>query len=175
MMNKIFLFLFLMAGHLMAQDVQEVVQVEVSEDSLWARAIRLTGKFPLADDQEKLNRIDSSVLTVITNAGFEVYPNKLKTRVDGSIHYQFKMEIKEGKYRISFFDFEYQPYERNRYSRYVPVRGGKVPFESGPYGTKKSWQRHIDRKNEVIKRQINFIKDFMVYEKAENEKNADDW
>jgi hypothetical protein len=48
----------------------------------------------------------------------------------GEITYTLNIECKDSKYRYWLADFVFTPYERNRYSVYVPVNGINIPLES---------------------------------------------
>jgi hypothetical protein len=85
------------------------------------------------------NYVDSKTLKLteqdakdgnLTGTGFlVVYKPSLAKHPDAQIGYQFKMEIKDGKYRYWLTDFVFKPYYRDRYNNYVTDNNIEVPLE----------------------------------------------
>jgi hypothetical protein len=106
---------------------------------------------------------DTAGSILVKDASFKVYEKMITKRIDGIIHYIFKVEVKDGKYRYFFSDFTFQPYERNRYGKFEPVSGKYKPLEEDFKGNRKSWEDHKETVATVIQSQIEELKLTMQY------------
>jgi hypothetical protein len=103
-----------------------------SADTLYKRSL---GFFKNAVDEKslKLSSKDEKNTTLTGSGLFIVYKKaSLAKHPDGQIAYQFKMEIKDFKYRYWLTGFVYKPYFRDRYNNYVPDNGIEIPLEQKP-------------------------------------------
>lgn len=123
---------------------------------------------------------DTAGSIVVKDASFKVYEKMITKRIDGIIHYTFKVEVKDGKYRYFFSDFTFQPYERNRYGKFEPVSGIYKPLEEDFKGNRKSWEDHKETVATVIQSQIEELKLTMQYRhenmtRKDEKKSVNDW
>ena len=59
-----------------------------------------------------------------------VYKQGLITgQEEGQISYNLSIDFKDRKYRLLLTDFEFTPYQRNRYGVFAPANGIKIPLE----------------------------------------------
>lgn len=54
------------------------------------------------------------------------------SRPSGELLYNLSVDIKDGKYRFWLTDFNFIPYERDRYSNFVPATTIATPLENKP-------------------------------------------
>ncbi len=111
----------------------------------------------------KTSKSDSLTTLFVKGANFEVLKKMITNRADGIIHYNFKLEAKDGKYRYFFSDFTFQPLERNRYGKFVPVSGKYKPLEEDYKGHQKDWEHHKETVAITIQSQIEELKRMMQY------------
>lgn len=69
----------------------------------------------------------------------------------GTISYLFKVSVKDGKYRYTASNFIFNYLKRNRYGRFVKVKGKFKPLEE-PYfkGNQKLWEKHKQGTREKV-------------------------
>jgi hypothetical protein len=61
----------------------------------------------------------------------------------GKIKYSFRISVKEGRYRYIADSFVFYYLERNRYGRFVEVKGKSKPLEAPHFkGNQKLWDKH---------------------------------
>jgi hypothetical protein len=72
---------------------------------------------------------DSEAHLVYIPQEIVVYSGGMTQHPIGHLQYEYRVEVKEEKYRYTFANIIYIPYSRNRYGRYVPVSGKKFPIE----------------------------------------------
>lgn len=108
----------------------EVVALKaVPSDSLNSR---LAAFFKKSD---KSLKVKSSLTdsTVQASGKMIIYKNALVlSRPSGEVLYNFYVETREGKYRFWLTDFGFIPYQRDRYSNFVPSTTVAVPLERKP-------------------------------------------
>lgn len=108
----------------------EVVELkDVSQDSLNARAAAFFKK------SAKLLKVKSSSTDSVIRASGKMVINKsalVLSRPSGEVLYNFYVETKGGKYRFWLTDFGFIPYQRDRYSNFVPSTTVAVPLERKP-------------------------------------------
>lgn len=120
----------------------EVVKADsFTQEELLENAQQFARK-TLGKKKIKPEQTDTTSSIQVEGSSFKVYKKVITNRVDGLIHYNFKLEAKDGKYRYFFSDFEFQPFERNRYGKFVPVSGKYKPLEEDFKGNKKEWEDH---------------------------------
>jgi len=102
----------------------------------------------------------------------------LGKNVDGSIEYSITIEVKGQKYRYTLTDFYFQEYERNRYGKFVPVKGKIIPLEQ-PSSKINEWQwdAHRSSVNDKMEELIEELKlDMLRVSNDEKVKKAKkDW
>ncbi|WP_235964496.1 DUF4468 domain-containing protein [Pedobacter gandavensis] len=54
------------------------------------------------------------------------------TRPSGEVRYQLYLDFKNGKYRFWLTDFNFIPYQRDRYGNFVPATSIGIPLEQNP-------------------------------------------
>lgn len=108
----------------------EVVTVkDASKDSLNARA---TGFFKKSSKSLKLKSQESDS---VFQAEGKLIINKtamVLSRPSGEVLYNFYAEIRDGKYRFWLTDFNFIPYQRDRYGNFVPSTSVGTPLETRP-------------------------------------------
>ncbi len=108
----------------------EVVDAKtLGKDSLMARAkIFINKVYRKTIKQQELT--DTSILakgkTVIDKTVL------IAGHPSGEINYNLTFEVRSGKYRFWFTDFEYIPYQRDRYGNYVASTTVGTPLEKSP-------------------------------------------
>ena len=148
-------------GHIVFYEVIEAgsfTQNELLENA------QLFAKTTLGKKKVKPIITDSTGTIEVKDATFKVLKKVVTNRIDGIIHYNFKVEAKEGKYRYFFSDFTFQPYERNRYGKFEPVSGKYKPLEEDFQGNRKTWEDHKADVATIIQSQIEELKLTMQYQ-----------
>ena len=137
-------------------------------------------KETLGKKKGKVTATDSLSIIYVKDATFKVLKKVITNRADGIIHYNFKLEAKDGKYRYFFSDFTFQPYERNRYGKFEPVNGKYKPLEEDFKGNNKTWEDHKESVAATIQSQIAALKIAMQFRKEtvtrkDEKKPTTDW
>lgn len=108
----------------------EVVELkDVSQDSLNARAAAFFKK------SAKLLKVKSLPVDSMVQASGKMIINKnalVLSRPSGEVLYNFYVETRGGKYRFWLTDFGFIPYQRDRYSNFVPSTTVAIPLERKP-------------------------------------------
>lgn len=108
----------------------EVVELkDVSQDSLDARAAAFLKK------SVKLFTVKSLPADSMVHASGKMIIHKnalVLSRPSGEVLYNFYIETKGGKYRFWLTDFGFIPYQRDRYSNFVPSTTVAIPLERKP-------------------------------------------
>jgi hypothetical protein len=107
----------------------EVVNVETPVDSLKFRVL----------DYLKKQRKDLKYKKIQGDTAFmasgKLVINKtllVMSHPSGEVLYNFQAEMKNGKYRFWLTDFEFIPYQRDRYGNFVPSTTVGIPLENNP-------------------------------------------
>lgn len=77
----------------------------------------------------KITSSDAKNMALAGTGYFMVYKTAITKHPDGQIAYQFKLEVKDSKYRYWLTDFVYTSYFRDRYNNYVPQSNVELPLE----------------------------------------------
>ncbi len=106
----------------------EVVNSTVKEDSLKARVLNFLTK------NKKEIKLKSGDGKVILATGKLIIQKSLTviSHPSGEINYQFNFEIGNGKYRFWLTNFEFIPYQKDRYGNFVPSTTVATPLEKEP-------------------------------------------
>ena len=108
----------------------EVVDLkDVARDSL---KVRLVAFLEQKGDPLKLKEIKGDTAFVATGKFVISKTVLVMSHPSGEILYQFNAEVREGKYRFWLTDFNFIPYQRDRYGNFVPSTTVGVPLESNP-------------------------------------------
>lgn len=113
-------------GKLIYYEVQEVKTV--SKDSLMARAEGFLKSV-------KTLKVTASKTDSLIQASGKMIINKtalVLSRPSGEVLYRFNAETRDGKYRFWLTDFEFIPYQRDRYGNFVPATSIGTPLERKP-------------------------------------------
>lgn len=86
----------------------------------------------------------------------------LGKHVDGAIYYSITIEARRNKYRYIITNFKYQPYQRNRYGRFVPDGRLKPLERSVGILSKWQWDDHKLYTKEKIETFISELKSSMT-------------
>jgi hypothetical protein len=79
----------------------------------------------------------------------------------GEILYDFQVEVKEGKYRFWLTDFNFVPYNRDRYGNFVANTTKGVPLENSP--DKLNAAQWKEYQSQTAKFTVQFAKIFKDY------------
>lgn len=108
-----------------------VLQQQAGLDTLKARALRFfksSGK----PDNIKLKPQPNDT-TIVAKGKFIINKTMLAmSHPSGEINYQFWIELKAGKYRFWVNDFNFIPYQRDRYGNFVASTSIGMPLENAP-------------------------------------------
>lgn len=108
----------------------EVVSIkDVPSDSLKTRVIAFLKKSPKT---LKLKSADTDSLMYVTGKLIINKTALVLSRPSGEVLYNLYVETKDGKYRFWFTDFNFIPYQRDRYGNFVPSTTVGVPLETKP-------------------------------------------
>ncbi|WP_316805078.1 DUF4468 domain-containing protein [Pedobacter nototheniae] len=108
----------------------EVVDAKnLLKDSLMERAALFFDKL-----NAKNIKLESKTDTSIFASGKMVIDKTLlvASHPSGEVNYKFTVEVRNGKYRFWLTDFEFIPYQRDRYGNYVPATPIATPLEKTP-------------------------------------------
>ena len=80
---------------------------------------------------KKTTKVQSSTDTSVLAKGKLVIDKTILVagHPSGEVNYNFVFEVKEGKYRFWLTDFEYIPYQRDRYGNFVATTNIGTPLE----------------------------------------------
>jgi len=132
----------------------EVVQVEeAGKELLLANTFNYL--LSLVDNHKKLKKgpyINEDSTEVYLPLTYTVYRDFPVHSPHGLIKYEFTVEVKDGRYRYMATNFVFHYLERNRYGRFVEVKGKSKPLEEPFYkGSQKLWDRHKQQTGEKIR------------------------
>ena len=106
-----------------------VTAKDVAKDSLAVRAAAFFKK------SAKSLKVKSTSTDSLIHASGKMTINKtalVLSRPSGEVLYNFYAETRDGKYRFWFTDFNFIPYQRDRYGNFVPSTTVGVPLENKP-------------------------------------------
>ena len=123
----------------------EVVNVEgVSKETLFTNAYNHLQS--LVDDHKKLKQgpyINEDSTEVNLPLVFTVYRDFPIHSPHGLIKYNLSISVKDGRYRYLATNFVFHYLERNRYGKFVEVKGKSKYLEDPVYkGSLKLWEAH---------------------------------
>lgn len=108
----------------------EVVNIkDVPNDSLKSRVIAFLKKSPKT---LKLKSADTDSLMYVTGKLIINKTALVLSRPSGEVLYNFYVETKDDKYRFWLTDFNFIPYQRDRYGNFVPSTTVGTPLETKP-------------------------------------------
>jgi hypothetical protein len=106
-----------------------VVLKDVAKDSLAARAAAFFKK------NARSLKVKSAETDSLIQASGKMIINKtalVLSRPSGEVLYNFYAETRDGKYRFWLTDFNFIPYQRDRYGNFVPSTTVGIPLEKKP-------------------------------------------
>jgi hypothetical protein len=123
----------------------EVVNVDgVSKETLFTNAYNHLQS--LVDNHKKLNKgpfINEDSTEVNLPLAFTVYRDFPIHSPHGLIKYNLSVSVKGGRYRYVATNFVFHYLERNRYGKFVEVKGKSKYLEDPLYkGSQKLWEAH---------------------------------
>ena len=102
---------------------------------------------------------------------FTVYYQLSVKSPHGVIKYNLRVATKDGRYRVIATDFVFHYLKRNRYGKFVEVKGKSKPLEDPFFkGQQKLWERHKLLVAEKINTLAATIKDAMLMPPTASEK-----
>ena len=123
----------------------EIVDLpEMKSERLFRNGQAFMDKIEFMDSKENFLAVDENNNSIQTKGRFSVHNyGSIKKHIDGIVSYSILLEIKDGKYRYTITDFVFNPYERNRYGKFVPVNGKTTPLEVAPSKlNQKNWNQY---------------------------------
>ncbi|MDQ8004008.1 MAG: DUF4468 domain-containing protein [Pedobacter sp.] len=131
----------------------EVVNTTVKEDSLKIRLLSFIAK---SKKDIKLNTTQNSKV-ILARGKFTIQKTTtLLSHPSGEITYQFNFESSTDKYRFWLTNFEFIPYQKDRYGNFVPSTAIGVPLEIEPKKSNaKQWEDYRLQASEYA---VNFAK-----------------
>jgi len=129
----------------------------------------------------KKNLIENEQSLSIKNKGsFYVYRlGSVKKAIDGAVEYDITLEFKDGRYRYTITNFQFNEYQRNRYGKFEPVKGKYMPLEMQVSSlNKKTWDNYrevvYEKTQELI---VNMAAELYHQEpqKKKKAKSDEDW
>ncbi len=162
----------------------EVVPVKgASEEVLFNNALSYLQS--LVDDHKKLKKgpyVNEDSTEVYLPLAFTVYHDFPVHSPHGLIKYQLTVSVKDGRYRYLATGFTFHYLERNRYGRFVEVKGKSKPLENPVFkGNQKLWEQHKQQTADKLAQVTEMLKAnmLMVPEEPKEEivkvKVNDDW
>lgn len=132
----------------------EVVQVEdTSKEFLFTNVLNYLCS--LVDNHKNLKKgpyINDDSTEVYLPLAYTVYRDFPVHSPHGVIRYQFTVSVKDGRYRYIATDFVFHYLERNRYGKFVEIKGKSKPLEEPFYkGSQKLWDQHKQHTGEKIR------------------------
>lgn len=106
-----------------------VIAKDVAKDSLAARAVAFLKR------SARSLKLKSAETDSLIHASGKMIINKTAlglSRPSGEVLYNFYAETREGKYRFWLTDFNFIPYQRDRYGNFVPSTIIGTPLENKP-------------------------------------------
>ena len=138
----------------------EVVDAKsLSKDSLMARANVFINKLNKKSiKQESLT--DSSI---VANGKYIIDKTVLVAEhPSAEINYKLTFEAKDGRYRFWFNDFEYIPYQRDRYGNYVATTQIGIPLDKSPSKLNVAeWKETVTTTYEKVQKLSDQFKKFL--------------
>jgi len=123
----------------------QVVKVEeVGKELLFSNTYAFLES--LVDEHKRLKKgpyVNEDSTEIYLPLAYTVYKDFPVHSPHGVIKYQFKVSIKEGRYRYIATNFVFHYLERNRYGKFVEVKGKSKPLETQYFkGSQKLWDQH---------------------------------
>ena len=126
----IFILSFLSIEHCHSQKLSDIVSLDgYSSNVLFDNA----REYILAGKSKKASRsviLDRDLNQIVSPEELLVYSTGIAKHPLGLLRYDYVIDIKNNKYRYTFDSVVYIPYKRNRYGKFVQVRGKKFVLES---------------------------------------------
>jgi hypothetical protein len=123
---------------------------------------------------------DKDNQTIQNKGSFYVYRiGAVKNAIGGAVEYDITLDVKDGKYRYTITNFQFNPYERNRYGTFEPVKGKYIPLEANMTTlNQKEWEKHREVVFDKTKDLINNLYGSMIYtekKKSKKVKKEENW
>lgn len=129
----------------------------ISADSLYKNSV-----FFIKSRYPKVKLELANTTAVIIKDKFLTYTSFVKHE-NGEIAYTLNIECKAGKYRYWMTGFAFTPYEKNRYSVFVPAPGINIPLETATSKIdKKELQGYMDQTEAFCAQTAEKLKKYMI-------------
>ena len=104
---------------------------KVVDSQTLSGAVLLDRARAFISENKKAMKINGTADTSISASGKLIIDKTILVagHPSGELNYNFVFQVKEGKYRYWFTDFEYIPYQRDRYGNFVPKTNVATPLE----------------------------------------------
>ena len=153
----------------------EVVELHgIDKDKLFLNGEKFIRQVKVLNSKKKYYKTDKENCTIRNRGSFYVYRiGSVKKGIGGAVEYDIDLEIKDGKYRYTITNFIFNEYKRNRYGKYVPIKGKFIPLEREVNSiNKKEWKKH---KQVVYEKSLELIQNLysgMIYTEEKKNKNV---
>jgi hypothetical protein len=106
----------------------EVVDLKkTAKDSLKIKAL---GYFKKNQNSLKFKKVEGDTAFFATGKLIISKTVLVMSHPSGEVLYNFQVEVKDGKYRFWITDFNFIPYQRDRYGNFVPSTTTGIPLEN---------------------------------------------
>ena len=153
----------------------EVVELHgIDKDKLFLNGEKFIRQVKVLNSKKKYYKTEKENYTIRNRGSFYVYRiGSVKKGIGGAVEYDIDLEIKDGKYRYTITNFIFNEYKRNRYGKYVPIKGKFIPLEREVNSiNKKEWKKH---KQVVYEKSLELIQNLysgMIYTEEKKNKNV---
>ncbi|GJM27659.1 MAG: hypothetical protein DHS20C17_02940 [Cyclobacteriaceae bacterium] len=162
----------------------EVIQAEAtSKEDLFNNAYNYLQS--LVDNHKELKKdplVNEDRSEINLPLAFTVYRDFPVHSPHGIIKYNLTVSVKEGRYRYLATNFVFHYLERNRYGRFVEVKGKSKALEDPVYkGSQNLWDQHKQQTGEKVAVMVETLKAEMMFTPDEPEPKIvkvqvnDDW
>ncbi len=147
----------------------EVVSVEhTSQELLYHHALGFVQR--IVDNSKNLKKksiVKDEPQEVYIPLAFTVYQEFPLRSPHGVIKYDFKISLKDGRYRYLATNFVFHYLKRNRYGKFMEVSGQSKPLEDPFFkGNQKLWDQHQQKVLEKIEKLTTTLKSMMMIPEA---------
>ncbi len=130
----------------------EVISLDsTSKEGLFQRASSFFRNLAANSRGTKTKDIVTEGSQISLPLSFKVYHEFPVKSPHGIIKYNLRIEVRQGRYRYIATDFVFHYLKRNRYGKFVEVKGKSKPLETHSFkGQQNLWEAHKTRLNEEI-------------------------
>lgn len=159
-------------------DVAELNGMSINQ--LYENGEKFMKKIKVLHSKTKYFKADKVNNQIFNRGSFYVYRlGSVKKGIGGAVEYDITLDFKEGKYRYTISNFQFNEYKKNRYGKYEPIKGKYTPLEMGVSALNtKEWEKQKEVVYEKTQELIQNLNGEMIYakeEKKKKDKKKKDW